>query len=89
MILHVLRKQEGPFLRAGRTEIEPLTGGWPEVFILAVRIGALDAGDALGIISASDKLIHDLGDPFDAETSIDESVLVFVLIGDALKIFLD
>ena len=44
-LVHILRKQERPFLRAGRAEIVRLTGEWPEVFIPAVGICALDAGD--------------------------------------------
>jgi len=49
MIPHVLRKQESPFLRAGGAEVEGLTRKWAKVFILAFGIGALDAGDTLGV----------------------------------------
>ena len=49
----------------------------------------LDTGDALGVVPAKNELLHDLLDPFDSETSVDDSVLVFVLIGDALKMFLE
>ena len=49
MVPHVLGKQESPFLRTERAEVEGLTGKWAEVFILAVGIGALDTGDTLVI----------------------------------------
>ncbi len=43
----------------------------------------------LGIISTENELFNHLGDTLDAETSVDCCVLVFVLIGDALKMFLE
>jgi hypothetical protein len=88
-LVHVLRELEGPFLRAGRAEIERLTGERPEVFILAVRIRALDARDALGVVAAENELLHHLGDPLDAETPVDDRVLGFVLIGQALEMPLE
>ena len=84
-LVHVLGEQEGPFLRAGGTEIEPLTGERPEVFILAVWIGALDAGDTLRVVAAENELFHHLGDALDAEPTVNDRVLVLVLIGEALK----
>ena len=39
----------------------------PEVFGSAVRVGALDSGDALGVIAAAQKALHRLGDPREAE----------------------
>jgi len=68
---------------------ERLTGEWPEVFILAVGIGALDTGDTLGVVAAENELLYHLCDALDAETTVDDGVFVFVLIGDALKIFLE
>ncbi len=68
---------EGPFQRAGRTEVIRLTTEWTEVFVLAVRIGALDSSDALRVVTAenlkmllgqkledvgSARLVHPLGD---------------------------
>jgi hypothetical protein len=46
------QEQEGPFLRAGGTEIEPLTAERAEEFIPAIGITALDAGDALGVVAS-------------------------------------
>ena len=88
-ILHILRKQEGPFLRAGGTEVKRLTTERTEVFVLAVRIGALDTGDALGVVTAENELLHHLGDALDAEPTVNDRVLVFVLIGEALKMLLE
>lgn len=45
----------------------------------------MDAGDALGIVSAKNELLHDLCDALDSESAVDDRVLVFVLIGDTLK----
>ena len=39
MIRHVLRKQESPFLRAGKAEVEGLTRKWTEILEFAVGIG--------------------------------------------------
>jgi len=49
----------------------------------------LDAGDTLGVVPAENKLLHHLRDSLDAETAVDDGVLVFVLSGDALKMFLE
>ena len=88
-LVHVLGEQEGPLLRAERTEIEPLTGERPEVFILAVGIAALDAGDTLRVVAAENELLHHLGDALDAEPTVNDRVLVLVLIGEALKMLLE
>ncbi len=42
MILHVLRKQEGPFLRAGRAEVEGFTRKRTEILASAMRISAMN-----------------------------------------------
>jgi hypothetical protein len=39
-LVHVLREQESPFLRAGGAEVEGFTGKWTEVLEFAVGIGA-------------------------------------------------
>ena len=88
-LVHVLGEQKGPFLRAGGTEIEPLTGERPEVFILAVWIGALDASDTLRVVASENELLHHFGDAPDAESPVDDRVLGFVLIGEALKMLLE
>jgi hypothetical protein len=88
-VLHVLREQEGSFLGAGRAEIEPLTGEWPEVFELAVGIGALDTGDTLGIVAAEDELFYYFRDSLDAEAAVDAGKLRFILASEALKMFLE
>jgi hypothetical protein len=49
----------------------------------------LDTGDTLGVVPAEKKLLHYVGDALDAETSVDDGVLVFVLIGEALKMLLE
>jgi len=45
----------------------------------------LDTGEALGVVTAENELLHHLGDALDAKTPIDDRVLGFVLIGKALK----
>jgi hypothetical protein len=81
----VLREQEDPFLRAGGTEVERLAGERPEVFILAVGIGAPDTGGALGIVAAENELLHHLGDALEAKTPVDDRMLGLVLIREVLK----
>ena len=88
-ILHVLRKQKCSFLRAGRTEVKGFTRKRTEILESAFRIGALDSGDALGVVPAEDELLHRLGDALDSETAVDGRVLVFVPIGEALEVFLE
>ena len=46
-------------------------------------------GNSLGVVTAEDELIHDLHDPFDSKSTIDNRVFVFVLIGEPLKMFLE
>ena len=89
MIPHVLREQKSPFLRAGGTEVKRLAAERTEVFILAIRIGTLDTGDTLGVVPAENKLLNHLGDALDTESAIDDRVLVFVLIGEALKMLFE
>ena len=84
-LVQVLREQKGPFLRAGRAEINRLAGERPEVFILAVGIGALDTSDASGVVTAKNELLNHLGDPLDTESAVDSSVFAFILFHDALK----
>jgi hypothetical protein len=83
-LVNVRRAQEGPFLGTGRAEIKRLTAERAEVLVLAVRIGALDAGNALGVVATENELLHHLGDALDAETPVDHGVLGFVLIGEAI-----
>ncbi len=45
----------------------------------------LEAGDTPGVVPAKNKLLNHLGDPFDTESSVDDSVFAFVLIREALK----
>ena len=49
----------------------------------------LDAGDTLGVVPAKNELLHHLGDAPDAETPVDDRVLGFVLIGEALKMLFE
>jgi len=43
----------------------------------------------LGVVTAENELLHHLGDALDAETPVDDRVLFFVLIGEALKMLLE
>ena len=88
-LVHVLREQEGPFLRAGRAEVKRPAGKRPEVFRRAVRIRALDASDTLGLVSAENEPLHHLGDALDAEAPVDDRILGFVLIREALEMLLE
>ena len=81
--------QEGPFLGARGAEIEGFAAERPEVFVLAVRIGTLDTGEALGVVTAENELLHHLGDALDAKTPVDDRVLGFVLIREALKMLFE
>ena len=85
MIPHVLGEQEGPLLRAGWTEVEGFARKGAEVLELTFRIGALDAGDTLGVVPAKNELLNHLGDPLDTETAVDSGVFAFILFHDALK----
>ena len=55
----------------------------------AVRVRALDAGDALGVVAAENELLHHLDDTLDSESAIDDRVFVFILISQALKMLLE
>ncbi len=88
-LVHVLREQEGPFLGTGRAEIERLAGERAEVLVLAVGIGALDACDSLIVVAAENELLHHLDDTLDSESAIDDRVVVFILISQALKMLLE
>ena len=76
-------------MRAGRAEVESFAGEGAEILIFAVRIGALNAGNPLGIVSAADELLHHLRDTLDAEAAIDDGVFVLVLISETLEVFLN
>jgi len=81
-----------PFVSASRkdwaspAEAKGHTRKWTEILESAVGIGALDAGDTLGVVSAKNKLLDHLGDPLDTESAVDDSVFAFVLFCDALKL---
>ena len=49
----------------------------------------MNAGDPLGIVTAENKLLHNLGNALDSETAVDDRVLVFVLIGEVLEMFFE
>jgi hypothetical protein len=67
LLVHVLAKQKGPFLRARGAEMEDLTTEGAEVLEPTAGIGALDPGDALGVVPAFQEAAHRLGDPLQAE----------------------
>jgi len=87
--MHVLGEQEGPFLRAGWTEVEGFARKGAEVLELAFRIGALDASDTPIVVAAENELLHHLCDTLDAESAVDDSVLAFILFHDALKMLFE
>ncbi|MBA7674220.1 hypothetical protein ES703_82427 [subsurface metagenome] len=89
MVLQVLREQEGSFLRAGRAEVEPLAGKKTKILVFTVRIGALNAGNPLGIVSAEDELLRNFRDTLNSEPTVEDSVFVFVLIGEPLEVFIE
>ncbi len=64
---HLQIGETGPLLRAGLTEVKPLAAEWREAFILAVRVGALDAGYSLEVVAPENELFLHLADAFDAE----------------------
>jgi len=52
IILGVLGEQEGSFLGTGRAEMEAFAAEGPEELLSTFRIGALYAGNPLGIVAA-------------------------------------
>ncbi len=52
IILRILGEQEGSFLRTGRAEMEAFATEGTKELISAFRIGALYAGNPLGIVAA-------------------------------------
>jgi len=77
LLVHVLAKQKGPFLRARGAEsvrlpdlgVEDLTTEGAEVLDPTAGISALDPGDPLGVVPAFQEAAHRLGDPLQAELS--------------------
>jgi hypothetical protein len=69
LLVHVLAKQKGPFLRARGAEVEYFAAERAEVFGFAFWIGALDPGDAVGVVPAFQEAAHRFGDPLHAELS--------------------
>ena len=88
-VRHVLREQEGSFLRAGRTEVKRLTAKRTEIFIFAFRIGELNTRNSLGVVSAENEFLHYFCDPLDSKVAIDHGIFLFVLFGEALEVFLE
>ncbi len=66
--------------------MERLAAKRAKVLVPATRIGALDASDAPRVVAAEDELLDHFGDALDAEPPVDDGVLSFVLIGQALKV---
>jgi hypothetical protein len=62
-LVHVLSKQQGAFLGTGWAEVEDLTAKGTEELGPAIRVGAADAGHALGIVAALEKALDGFGDP--------------------------
>jgi len=70
LLVHVLAKQKGPFLRSRGAEVEDLTTEGAQVLDPTAGIRALDPGDALGVVPAFQEAAHRLGDPLQAELSL-------------------
>jgi hypothetical protein len=68
-LVHVLSAQQGVLLRAGRAEVEDLTREGSEVLGSAIGVGAVDAGDAFGIVPALNKAFDGPGDSLQARVS--------------------
>jgi hypothetical protein len=63
----VFGKEECPFQTAGGAQIKPLTGEGAEVIITAFRVTAADTSYPLPVIAASEKVISNRLDPFQAK----------------------
>ena len=70
LFVQVFGKQEGTFLRAGRTEVEALTGKRTKILEAAFWIAALDTGDAFCVVAAAFKPFRHMGNTFQAELAV-------------------
>ena len=89
LLVEVFGKQKGSLLRAGRTEIKALTRKGAEVFQTACGIGALNTGDALGVVAAAFESVHHSGDPFQAELAVVLCVERVVGLGEILEMIVE
>ena len=89
IILRVLGEQEGSFLRTGRAEMEAFATEGTKELLSTFRIGALYAGDSLGIIAAGDKVLDHLCDPLQAEPSIYGRILFLIAVGKVLEVLFE
>ena len=74
----VFGKKKRTPLRARRTEVKPLTTEGTKVIVATVRIGAADAGDAVGVIATGDEAFGDLLDALESELPVLLSVALVV-----------
>jgi hypothetical protein len=63
MLVQVLSEQQGAFLGIRRAQVEHLAAERTEELGPAIRVGAADAGHALGIVAALEKALDGFGDP--------------------------
>ena len=89
ILLRVLGEEQGSHLAAGGAEVKALAAERSEELVSAFRIGALYAGDALGVIAAGDKAFGHLSDPLQAESSVCRGVLLLVVFGEFLEVLFE
>jgi hypothetical protein len=76
----VVGEQEGTLLRAGGAEMETLAGKGDEEIVTTFGIRTLDAGDALGVIAATEEPFcrpGDTGKAEEPELLCEEGVVLF------------
>ena len=83
LLVHVLAQQEGALLGAGGTEVEDAAAEGAEVLQAAVGVGTVDSCDTPAVVTATQKALHRLGDPLEAELSESLGELS-VIAGDQL-----
>ncbi len=89
IILRVLGEEKRSFLRTGRAKMKTLATEGPEELVSTFRIGALYAGDSLGIVAAGDEVLDHLCDPFQAEASVYEGILFLIAVGKVLEVLFE
>ncbi|GAG78370.1 unnamed protein product, partial [marine sediment metagenome] len=65
-----------------RAQVKTLATERAKEFGFTFRIGALDPGNSLAVITTADEVIDDFGNPFYPETSVGFSILFIVVFGE-------
>jgi hypothetical protein len=73
----------------GIPSLEGFTRKRTEILESAFRIGALDASDTLRVVPAENELLHDFRYPFYSKAAVNPGIFLFVLLGEALEVFLE